>query len=1240
LDERSSLGTVSKRGRFFWSARARNAHVESPFSSSAGYSQHDAHEFLAALLDGLHEDLNLPRERTRARAKARQRREERRARRDARDAAAAAAAAMRDEALRDAAARRAADGDADADDVREAAALLCGGLPPAGDAAGGPPPPPPTAGPAPPPAPEPEPVADTDDDGEPSSGDEAQAPPHEGPASRVEELLGGRFVSELRCPRCDHSSTTHESFVCVSLPLRRSAGAPPPRRMAVRLELTTPTPGTSFESVLVAPGAPASEILHEVALARPGVDWTRLVLAEVWHHKIHKVFVLSEPVDEIAQADELVAYEVDEPSAFLPWTATQPVWRRPLASGTFGDLGFDALDAPGGAFGPFGVGATFYGEYYCSKEARACRFEVVGLEELEDTPDDERSCSLTDDDDDDRRGDGPAAAPPPPPSAWVRVVFDFVSGTGAQGSYVLEGRFDGASRTARLGPEKWIEKPNKNSITMVAMTLRAAGAHRGGESGPERLWGNVEQCGHVIAWPAGARRDPNEERLFEPWPGDEPGGDDDSRISSASSASASASSDPSLPRRPRRDASPASYFDGGGPTMSLADVGAPPRNRPRAPRSGDHVGVVVYHRVDDDDLAYHHRRGGLRGVPTLRSVPREPEPGAYLRLYETFAPAGEPYDARAHRPPRREPPYGRHAFDARRQTVHYGRDVQQRRGGAYEHPRAYARQPAAAAAALGPAAPRPRYEHPHSAARRPYGDPRRPRAYDAQPRVRRHPDHYQSADDDDDDYSDAASRDDDGEEPFGAYLEAERARDASRGRRRSATPDGDDDDYGESFPAAADDAAYGDDGGRRRDDGYADYDDRYGDVQRPGLRGGAAWEAGRPLSPGPGDQGAYDDGRDDDGDDRRDDLAGFADAADQFGAYDGDEDDGLLPRQRPRREKRRTAKRLATAGVARGEGRADAYARDGDGPGSPPATTRKRDRGHGRRWDDDASSGDSVAGGPATDDGAARSPRQLRVYNGAARKRRTQAFASPYDRRGAQPRRPPVVFFRCDAQARFRAEDRMRAPASRRDGGGDDDDDLVEPLAGGLPRWGLEPERRRGDAPAGPRVEHVLAQWRDGGDCQRAAGQDDGHDRLAALARAAAPAPGETLTLDRLLKLFSGRERLDADDAWACPTCEARVRAVKQLRLAASPPVLVVHLKRFEMLGYHSAKLETCVAVHSTAPVDVGRFIDGDGDGATYYLCAVVNHYGTIEFGHYTAYVTRPASWFCFSRFPDASLSF
>ena len=73
-------------------------------------------------------------------------------------------------------------------------------------------------------------------------------------------------------------------------------------------------------------------------------------------------------------------------------------------------------------------------------------------------------------------------------------------------------------------------------------------------------------------------------------------------------------------------------------------------------------------------------------------------------------------------------------------------------------------------------------------------------------------------------------------------------------------------------------------------------------------------------------------------------------------------------------------------------------------------------------------------------------------------------------------------------------------------------------------------------------------------------------------------------------------------------------------------------------VGYHSAKLETPVAVPSNVAIDISKYVGGnDSDEAStanppakYHLCAVVNHYGTIEFGHYTAYARGPdgRTWF------------
>ena len=54
---------------------------------------------------------------------------------------------------------------------------------------------------------------------------------------------------------------------------------------------------------------------------------------------------------------------------------------------------------------------------------------------------------------------------------------------------------------------------------------------------------------------------------------------------------------------------------------------------------------------------------------------------------------------------------------------------------------------------------------------------------------------------------------------------------------------------------------------------------------------------------------------------------------------------------------------------------------------------------------------------------------------------------------------------------------------------------------------------------------------------------------------------------------------------------EARAGREKVAVGCSQSTVLVLHLKRFEMLGYHSAKLETPVAVPSNIPIDIGKYV-------------------------------------------------
>lgn len=110
------------------------------------------------------------------------------------------------------------------------------------------------------------------------------------------------------------------------------------------------------------------------------------------------------------------------------------------------------------------------------------------------------------------------------------------------------------------------------------------------------------------------------------------------------------------------------------------------------------------------------------------------------------------------------------------------------------------------------------------------------------------------------------------------------------------------------------------------------------------------------------------------------------------------------------------------------------------------------------------------------------------------------------------------------------------------------------------------------------------------------------------------------VTLEGCLRRFTSVEYLDADNSWYCPTCARKRRARKRIALWRTPDILVITLKRFSPL--HGRKLDRPVDF-PLDDLDLAPYCAHakDGQPNTYTLFAVVNHYGTTGYGHYTAFV-------------------
>lgn len=125
-------------------------------------------------------------------------------------------------------------------------------------------------------------------------------------------------------------------------------------------------------------------------------------------------------------------------------------------------------------------------------------------------------------------------------------------------------------------------------------------------------------------------------------------------------------------------------------------------------------------------------------------------------------------------------------------------------------------------------------------------------------------------------------------------------------------------------------------------------------------------------------------------------------------------------------------------------------------------------------------------------------------------------------------------------------------------------------------------------------------------------------------------------TLEECFEEYTSKDKLDDDNKFICSSCSGKGddielrRAVKQLKLQTLPEVFIIHLKRFS-IDHIVKKNSMHVKYHS--PIDVRPYcteqLSNDKRQSTRYsLFAVIQHIGTLNFGHYTAYIKMDDHWY------------
>lgn len=118
--------------------------------------------------------------------------------------------------------------------------------------------------------------------------------------------------------------------------------------------------------------------------------------------------------------------------------------------------------------------------------------------------------------------------------------------------------------------------------------------------------------------------------------------------------------------------------------------------------------------------------------------------------------------------------------------------------------------------------------------------------------------------------------------------------------------------------------------------------------------------------------------------------------------------------------------------------------------------------------------------------------------------------------------------------------------------------------------------------------------------------------------------------LHSCLKKFTKLEELDV--LYNCVNCRRKTKVTKQLKLDKLPPILTIQLKRFEHFNGVSNKIES----HVSIPLILNMDGYTTSIGKNYELFGIVVHIGSVNTGHYIAYIKKGNFWF---KFDDSTVT-